>query len=222
MEHEQPSSQQADIQTSHLALLIDHLNVNIGFCGALVVEKHRELKKENFLNSYAEYITLPDEKEEDSEYDSSDSRKELPPLVKDYGSIANFLTQIQHDLYDLKLLVTDTVNERFATRIDDKAITWLDNISNSIASNLPDSEGAILPVGNQIATNLFLASNLSEQLELTFTQSQKIYVEQIVLLYLSTLSKFLTNSGCWANVTQGEKIWTWNPASESETNSAHE
>lgn len=149
--------------------------------------------------------------------------QQLPPIVQDFASLANILTQIQYDLFDITVtLAQQQTPDQLDSRIDDKAITWMTDIISKISTQLPQHQDPILPIGNTLATNFYLAKNLCQQviqsLESTprIENSDQIGEHQANLHseYINQLQGFMFVCFRWSNAILRERDWYWKPKSQ--------
>lgn len=157
--------------------------------------------------------------------------QQLPPIVQDFASLANILTQIQYDLFDITVtLAQQQTPDQLDSRIDDKAITWMTDIITKISSQLPQHQDPILPIGNNLATNFYMAKNLcqqviqsleilpsSENIEQLGESQSKLHSD-----YINQLQNFMFVCFRWSNAILRERDWYWKPKSQmQQTNPAN-
>lgn len=148
---------------------------------------------------------------------------QLPPIVQDFASLANILTQIQYDLFDITVtLAQQQTPDQLDSRIDDKAITWMTDIITKISSQLPQHQDPILPIGNNLATNFYMAKNLCQQVIQSLEilppseNTNQIGETQASLhfQYINQLQGFMFVCFRWANAILRERDWYWKPKSQ--------
>lgn len=155
------------------------------------------------------------------------TQSQIPPIAQDFASLANILTQTQYDLFDINVtLAQDELPQQLDSRIDDKAIAWLTDIITKISSQLPAHQDPILPIGNQIANNFYLAKNLAQQVilaldNLTPTENQS-HQFQLHKDYVAQLQSFMFTCFRWSNLVLKEKDWYWKPKSQMQEESAQQ
>ncbi len=158
----------------------------------------------------------------DNNPQTASNQPQLPPLAQDFASLANILTQVQYDLFDINVtLAQQQLPEQIDSRIDDKAIAWMTDIITKISSQLPAHQDPILPIGNEIATNFYLAKNITQQALLTLesipeseNNSQIGSQSELHTQYLTQLQSFMFTCFRWANLILKERDWYWKPKSQ--------
>lgn len=140
-----------------------------------------------------------------------------PPLSQDLASLANILTQIQYDLFDVSVQLAQPPDpsKPFNSRIDDKAVSWIKDLINKISGQLPRHEDPILPVGSQLAAEFYQVKSLAQRslTEISLFYSQhadakpKNYNQ--IADYLQQLVNLMFIVFRWSNLVMGEKEWFW-------------
>jgi len=140
-----------------------------------------------------------------------------PPLSQDLASLANILTQIQYDLMDISIQLTQPPNPEkpFNSRLDDKAVSWIQDLINKISKQLPKHQDPILPVGSQLACEFYYAKSLAHrtltELSLFYDQHEAAKPKNYKQIndYLQQLMNLMFAIFRWSNLIMGEKEWFW-------------
>ena len=140
-----------------------------------------------------------------------------PPLSQDLASLANILTQIQYDLFDVSVQLAQPPDpdKPFNSRIDQQAITWIKDLINKINPQLPQHQDPILPVGSQLACEFYAAKSLTQRaltdINLFFEKYPDAKPDNYdqVVDYLQQLNNLLFIIFRWSNLIMGEKEWFW-------------
>lgn len=143
--------------------------------------------------------------------------QQAPPLSQDLASLANILTQIQYDLFDVsvQLAQPDNPDHPFNSRIDQQAITWIKDLINKISPQLPQHQDPILPVGSQLACEFYKAKSFTQRaltdLNLFYEQHPKSKPDNFdqIIEYLQHLNNLMFIIFRWSNLIMGEKEWFW-------------
>lgn len=143
--------------------------------------------------------------------------QQKPPLSQDLASLANILTQIQYDLFDISVQLAQPPDpdKPFNSRIDDKAVSWIQDLINKISGQLPNHEDPILPVGSQLACEFYQAKTLAQR---TLTEIGIFYGRheaakpdnyKQINQYMQNLVNLMFVIFRWSNLVSGEKEWFW-------------
>lgn len=228
--------------------MLDLLNSQIGVCGAMIVDQYHRQRQVAIANQQQQqqFSPPPAYGQQPQQYGAGYNNQyqqqppapnyggqqpqqapagppPLPPIVQDFASLANIMTQIQYDLFDIAItLAQKQVPDQIDSRIDDRAIQWLTDIITKISGQLPPHQDPILPIGNQIASNLYQAKTLCQQTAISLGRipeedNAKAIGEQQAQLqnkYLELLQSFLFAIFRWSNLVLGEKDWFWKPKAE--------
>lgn len=231
--------------------MFDLLNAQIGVCGAMIVDQYHQQRQIVMANmppqqpqqygqppapgayppppaqqpAYGAYNQYPPQPGQPG-YGAPGQppqQPQLPPIVQDFASLANIMTQIQYDLFDIAItLAQKQATDDLESRIDDRAIQWLTDIINKISGQLPAHQDPILPIGNMLATNFYQAKTLCQQTAISLSRvpdadnALGIGESQAQLhnKYLELLQSFLFAIFRWSNLVLGEKDWFWKPKSQ--------
>jgi cob(I)alamin adenosyltransferase len=148
-----------------------------------------------------------------------------PPLSQDLASLANILTQIQYDLFDISVQLAqppDPTN-KFDPRVDEKAVSWINDLINKISQQLPAHQDPILPVGSQLACEFYQAKSICQrcltELSLFYGAHENVKPGnyQQIVEYLQALLNLMFIVFRWSNLAMGEKEWFWKTKDQMST-----
>jgi cob(I)alamin adenosyltransferase len=194
---------------------IDQLNAQLGNCAALLVNHYHQLRNLEARRFCQERLPTSGQLNGTPNQDHVTSNQFSPSLSQDISSLANVLTQVQFDLFDMSITPSRQILGQFESRIDEQAIQWLSKIVDDIKSNIPEPKDPILPIGNQLATNIYLAKNLCHQVYLQFkSPTNDDQQSELFGQYLFQLEQFLFLAFRWSNKAFQEKEWFWKPKSQ--------
>jgi len=133
------------------------------------------------------------------------------------ASLANILTQIQYDLFDVSVQLAQPPDpdKPFNSRIDDKAVSWIKDLINKISGQLPKHEDPILPVGSQLACEFYQVKTLAQrsltEISLFYSQHDGVKPDNLehIKEYLQQLVNLMFIVFRWSNLVMGEKEWFW-------------
>ena len=201
--------------------LLDMVNAQLGNAGALVVNYY-QIQKQQADMQMQQQGGYPQQQPQQAG-GQSQQQPQYPPIVQDFASLANILTQIQYDLFDITVtLAQQQLPEQIDSRIDEKAIQWITDISTKISGQLPQHTDPVLPIGNQLATAFYITKTYCQQAASGLAalsenenvgvigQGQSDYHGE----YLNQLQSFLFAAFRWSNLILGERDWFWKPKSE--------
>lgn len=155
-------------------------------------------------------------------YQAPQSPPNTPPIVQDFASLANIITQIQYDLFDISVTLAQGGQNQIDSRIDEKAIQWLTDIISKISGQLPPHQDPILPIGNELATNFYKAKAITQKTLSLIEQIDQSHIDpnqaKLHQEYLQKVHDFLFSSFRWSNLILKERDWYWKPKSQMPDN----
>lgn len=145
-----------------------------------------------------------------------------PPLSQDLASLANILTQIQYDLFDISIQLAQPADPDKPAdfRVDDRAVTWITDLISKISKQLPQHQDPILPVGSQLACEFYAAKSMAQrtltEITIFYSQHENAAPDNYkqITQYLQTLINLMFVIFRWSNLIGGEKEWFWKTKSQ--------
>lgn len=152
-----------------------------------------------------------------SEQQKEEVQKKVSLLKSDLGVLLNFTKQVQIDLFDIILSLDKKEDELNNPLVfDPKAIEWMEKFSERISSFLPKRDKPVLPAGNFLGVNLYLAKTFAKEAQLVFgsflgENQNLLKYDSIKMMatYLEKLENLLLLISRWANLALDQKEFLW-------------
>jgi cob(I)alamin adenosyltransferase len=186
---------------------LEQLAAQIGIAAAQAQSLQQALLRQEQIGPPPELETQKREEE----------KKRLSNLIADVNGLLQFANQAQIDIFDVILALNRPPEELGDPLIfDPKAIQEMDDFLEGIGKFLPKRNRPILPAGNLLSVNLYLAKTIAKEVQLTFglylgenKDLLKFPLVKAMGNYLEKLEDVLFLVSRWVNLTLNKREYLW-------------
>lgn len=159
---------------------------------------------------------VPKSSERIHAYGTVDELNSVVGLAASYSLSANgqkWLKKVQEDLFVLGAdLATPPTSKKRINRIDEEAITFLEECIDTMEEKLPPLKNFILPGGSRQGATLHLARTVCRRAErATVACSKTDEISALTIKYLNRLSDFFFVLARYENKEAGQPEEAWKP-----------